>query len=285
MPIKNDETGRRWVEIETIVPGTPEQVWQAIATGPGAAAWYVNAQIDGHVGGRIVLDLGSHGTATGEVTVWEPPRRFGYVEREWSEGAPPLATEITVIGRTGARGVNRMVHSLFASTNDWDDQVENYESGWPGFFEVLRLYLAHFTGAQAACFHVMGSVRGDQLEIWKRLTGLLRVSGADVGDRWTAERPEGMSGRVARLQQGPEERYVMLLLEKPRAGIAQIGTYSVLDAPETNISIGLYFYGDEAVQQAASSEPIWQSWFADTFKPRWCGSTDNSDDLSRTHAR
>jgi hypothetical protein len=175
--------------------------------------------------------------------------------------------------------------SLFASTNDWDDQLENYESGWPGFFEVLRLYLAHFTGAKAACFHVMGSVKGDQPETWKRLTELLRVSGANVGDRWTAERPEGMSGRVSRLQQGPEERYVMLLLEKPRTGIAQIGTYGVLDAPETNISIGLYFYGDDAGQQAASSEPIWQSWFADTFKPSWCGSTDNSDDLPRTQAR
>jgi uncharacterized protein YndB with AHSA1/START domain len=175
MPIKNDETGKRWVEIETIVPGTPEQVWQAIATGPGVAAWYVKAQIDEHVGGKIVLDFGANGTATGEVTVWEPPRRFGYIEREWREGAPPLATEITVIGRSGARCVIRMVHSLFASTNDWDDQLENYESGWPGFFEVLRLYLAHFTGAKAACFHVMGSVKGDQPETWKRLTELLRV--------------------------------------------------------------------------------------------------------------
>jgi uncharacterized protein YndB with AHSA1/START domain len=116
LPIKNDETGKRWVEIETIVPGTPEHVWQAIATGPGVAAWYVKAQIDGHVGGKVVLDFGANGTATGEVTVWEPPRRFGYVEREWSDGAPPLATEITVIGRSGARCVVRIVHSRRAST-------------------------------------------------------------------------------------------------------------------------------------------------------------------------
>jgi uncharacterized protein YndB with AHSA1/START domain len=279
MPIKNDETGKRWVEIETFVPGTPEQVWQAIATGPGVAAWYVRAQIDGHVGGKVVLDFGAKGTATGEVTVWEPPRRFGYVEREWSEGAPPLATELTVAGRSGARCVIRLVHSLFASTNDWDDQLEDYESGWPGFFEVLRLYLAHFTGAQAACFHLMGTVKGDQPETWKRLTELLGVSGANVGDRWKAERPQAMSGRVSRLQQGPEERYVMLLLEKPRTGIAQIGTYGVPDAPETNIGIGLYFYGDEAGQQAASSEPIWQSWFAETFKPSRCGPTANGEDF------
>ncbi|ESZ18472.1 hypothetical protein X737_18045 [Mesorhizobium sp. L48C026A00] len=35
MPIKKDETGKRWVEMEFI---TPEQVWRAIATGPGNTA-------------------------------------------------------------------------------------------------------------------------------------------------------------------------------------------------------------------------------------------------------
>ena len=32
MPIKKDGTGKRWIEMEFIVPGTPEQVWQAIAS-------------------------------------------------------------------------------------------------------------------------------------------------------------------------------------------------------------------------------------------------------------
>ena len=53
MAIRNDETGKRWVEIETIVPGTPEQVWQAIATGPGVAAWYVKAQIERPTSRRV----------------------------------------------------------------------------------------------------------------------------------------------------------------------------------------------------------------------------------------
>ncbi|WP_287073272.1 hypothetical protein [Mesorhizobium sp.] len=38
MPIKKDETGKRWVEMEFITPCTPEQVWRAIATGPGNTA-------------------------------------------------------------------------------------------------------------------------------------------------------------------------------------------------------------------------------------------------------
>ena len=36
MPLKKDDSGRRWVEMEFLVPGMPEQVWQAIVT---LAAW------------------------------------------------------------------------------------------------------------------------------------------------------------------------------------------------------------------------------------------------------
>ena len=267
MPIKNDDTGKRWVEIETIVPGTPEQVWQAIATGPGVTAWFVNTKIKEQVGGKIDFDFGAQGTGSGEVTVWDPPNRFGYVERDWSEGAPPLATEITVTARSGTRCVIRMVHSLFATSDDWDDQLESFESGWPGFLEVLRLYQTHFSGGQAASFRLIGSVKGDQPGVWKRLSERLGVAGANVGDRCDAEQPEVISGRVSRLQQRPEDRFVTLLLEKPWKGIALIGTFGTVDAPKTTVSIGFYLYGDEAGQQAAASEPKWQSWFAGTFKP------------------
>jgi uncharacterized protein YndB with AHSA1/START domain len=33
----------RTIELEVEVPGTPEQVWEAIATGQGIAAWFVPA--------------------------------------------------------------------------------------------------------------------------------------------------------------------------------------------------------------------------------------------------
>ena len=36
-------TGKRWIEMEFVVPGTPEQVWQAVATGPGNTAWFTRA--------------------------------------------------------------------------------------------------------------------------------------------------------------------------------------------------------------------------------------------------
>ncbi len=128
--------------------------------------------------------------------------RFGYVERDWSEGAPSLATEITVTARSGDRCVVRMVHSLFASTDDWDDQMEGFESGWPGFFEVLRLYLSHFADMKAAVAFAMTSIEAPQLNVWKRLTEGLGLAGANAGEERTAQQmPEPLSGTVERVEQ------------------------------------------------------------------------------------
>ena len=53
MSVKKEANGRRSVQVEVEVPGTPEQVWQAIATGPGVSAWFVPAEMDGRVGGSV----------------------------------------------------------------------------------------------------------------------------------------------------------------------------------------------------------------------------------------
>jgi len=68
MPIKKDATGKRWVEMELLVPGTPEQVWHALATGPGYATWFVKGEIEPRVGGKFSLDFGQGLVTTGEVT-------------------------------------------------------------------------------------------------------------------------------------------------------------------------------------------------------------------------
>jgi uncharacterized protein YndB with AHSA1/START domain len=41
MSVKTEASGRRSVQVEVEVPGTPEEVWQAIATGPGISSWFV----------------------------------------------------------------------------------------------------------------------------------------------------------------------------------------------------------------------------------------------------
>lgn len=272
MPIKKDGTGNRWIEMELLVPGTPEQVWQAMATGPGNAAWFVGGEIEPRVGGAFRLDFGEGAITTGEVTAWEPPHRFSYVERDWGQDAPPIATEITITSRSGDRCVVRMVHSLFTSSDDWDDQVEGFESGWPGFFAVLRIYLAHFAGAKAASFMAMTPAGEDSLSVWLRLGETLDLAGANVGEHRTAvSGPEPWSGVVEHVHQDAQQRYVILRLDEPSPGIALVGTYDKgatshgAAGAGTNVSLNRYFYGDGAAASAAESEVRWRDWLTRTF--------------------
>jgi uncharacterized protein YndB with AHSA1/START domain len=266
MPIKKDGTGKRWVEMEIVTPGTPEQVWNALATGPGNTAWFTKTTIEERVGGALRFDFGANGSSSGEVTRWDPPHGFGYVERDWSKGAPPVATEITITSRSGDQCVVRMVHSLFSTADDWDDQLEGFESGWPGFFEVLRIYLSHFAGMKAASFIAQVVVEADQLEIWKRLNDALGVAGANAGEsRITGTTPEALSGVVESVRQDAKQRGILMRLGAPAPGAALIGTYGA--GPNVTVSMCLFFYGDDAEPIAAASEPRWQNWLVETFRP------------------
>ena len=143
----------RLVRAEIEVPGTPEEVWEAIATGPGIACWFVPAEVDERVGGEIVTHHGPYGDSRGVVTGWEPPRRFAYEERDWAEGAPPWATEILVEARAGGTCLVRLVSGVFSGGEDWGDDIDATEAGWQFGLENLRLYLTHFAGRR--CSHAL----------------------------------------------------------------------------------------------------------------------------------
>lgn len=266
MPIKKDGTGKRWVEMDLLVPGTPEQVWQAMASGRGNAAWFTKAYVEEKVGGAFRFEFGEGVTTSGTVTTWEPPHRFGYVEMEWAEGAPPVATEITITARAGGKCRIRMVHSLFASSDDWDDQVEGFESGWPGFFEVLRVYLANFAGMNAASFMAVTTTNADHLPTWARLLDSLKLAAANVGEhRAGAIAPEPLSGVVEHVHQDARQRYILLRLDGRSPGIVLVGTYD--KGAGTNVSVCRYHYADDADAAVAASEPRWREWLKSEFGP------------------
>jgi uncharacterized protein YndB with AHSA1/START domain len=262
--------------MELLVPGTPGQVWSAMATGPGNAGWFVRGEIEPRVGGVFKLDFGQGAISTGEVTRWEPPFHFGYVERDWQPGAPPVATEITVTSRSGDQCIVRMVHSLFTSSDEWDTQVEGFEQGWPGFFAVLRLYLAHFAGAPAASFMVM-TPAGDAPAAWLRLGGALGFAGLNVGERGsTSSAPEKFSGVVEHVYQDAKLRFVAIRIEEPSPGIILAGTLGASTnlgdlelkagmGPNATVSVNRYYYGDDAAARAGENESPWREWLARTF--------------------
>jgi uncharacterized protein YndB with AHSA1/START domain len=58
MPVKKEPSGRRSVQAEIEVAGSPEQVWQAIASGPGISSWFVPTKLDGRIGGTTTSNFG-----------------------------------------------------------------------------------------------------------------------------------------------------------------------------------------------------------------------------------
>jgi hypothetical protein len=78
MSVKQEPSGRRWVEVEVEVQGTPEQVWEAIATGPGVSSWFVPTEIEAREDGAKVVTshFGPGMDAVATATAWEPPSRF-----------------------------------------------------------------------------------------------------------------------------------------------------------------------------------------------------------------
>src|SRR5215211_3681946 len=100
MPVNKDPSGRRWVQAEVEVPGSPEQVWQAIATGPGISAWFVPTEVEEREGGAITANFGPGMDSLSTITAWEPPRRFAADSRDdLAPGDPTIATEWFVEAR------------------------------------------------------------------------------------------------------------------------------------------------------------------------------------------
>ncbi|MCV7278068.1 SRPBCC domain-containing protein [Mycolicibacterium flavescens] len=274
MPLNKDESGRRWVATEVLVPGTPEQVWQAIATGAGMSSWFTTTSVEEHVGGAVQFNFGDvncgEAIQTGRVTGWDPPNRFAYEEYGWSGDAPPVATEVTVTSRSGDRCVVRMVHSLFTDRDDWDDELESFEGGWPGFYEVLKVYLADFPGARSALVHSAGQGPVSELQAWRRLTEALGLAGADVGERreTPADAPR-LAGVVRRVHQDGHNRDLMMRLEQPAPGVAIIGACTV--GEEALAMVTIYFYGDDAQQIADAEQPGWSTWLRGLLQPEPAG--------------
>ena len=129
---------RHVIEIEILVPGTPEAVWRAIATGPGISSWYVPHTVEERAGGAATVSFGPgpEMQITGRVEAWEPPHRIVF---DAGEGVDGLAFEWTVEASDGGSCLVRLVNSGFGSGAPWDDQYDQMHDGWRLFLLNLQL--------------------------------------------------------------------------------------------------------------------------------------------------
>ncbi|HET6762670.1 MAG TPA: SRPBCC domain-containing protein [Longimicrobiaceae bacterium] len=265
MSVRQEASGRRSVQIEFEVPGTPDEVWQAIATGPGVSSWFVPARFEERDGKPVAMTLsfGPGAEPRSEVTAWDPPRTFALRGDGLRPGSPPMGMEWTVEARAGGTCTIRIVHSLFASTDEWDDQLEATKGGWAGFLDTLRLYLTHFRGQSSALMQVAAPVGTTDAETWDTLTGAVGLKGCSVGQRCTAAL--GVPPFAGVLEHLTEEPYDALVrLDTPGPGIAALGAVTY-PGGQGMVAVNLYMYGDGAAETVARQEPLWQAWIEEHF--------------------
>jgi uncharacterized protein YndB with AHSA1/START domain len=264
MSIKKDASGRRSVQIEVEVPGTPEEVWRAIATGPGISSWFVPTRSEEREGGEQVCNFGPGMDSPSTITTWQPPKRFVAEGDMGLPGSPKVATEWTVEARAGGMCVVRVVHSLFASTDDWDNQLEALEQGWPTYFRILRMYLANFKGMPCSAMQFVSFSSEPEPKTWENAGGALGLLKVTEGQEWSS--PDGlpsMTGVVDYLGRGMHKSTVLLRLKTPAPGAAYVGAISC--GGMVMVYMAIYLYGANAKAAALRDEPIWQKWIDERF--------------------
>ena len=264
MPVKKDASGRRSVEAQAEVPGTPEEVWRAIATGPGISSWFVPSRVEERVGGIASANFGPGMESSATITAWDPPRGFALESRDdLGPGSPAVASEWTVECHSGATCIVRVVHRWFADTDEWDSQFEQLEQGWPAFFRILRIYLTHYRGVPGASLQAMAVTSEPVPRAWASVLEELGIHGA-LETQHVKSRPTApaFAGHVVRVG-AADEPELLVRLDEPAAGAAHL--FAMAMGPQTCVSVRIYLYGDVAAAIAAREEPRWQAWISERF--------------------
>ena len=109
------------LEFSVEVPGTPEQVWHAIATARGLSAWFLPTRLEEREGGVLHFSMGEDMGSDGRVTAWDPPRRLEY-EEDWAalmgkepDALRPMTSELVVEARSGGTCVVHVTTSGFGT--------------------------------------------------------------------------------------------------------------------------------------------------------------------------
>jgi uncharacterized protein YndB with AHSA1/START domain len=233
----------RVIDLSVEVPGTPEEVWQAIATGPGISSWFVPHEVDEQAGGRVRMDFGGGAVEGATVTAWEPPRRLVLT----GEGDRALAFEWLVEARDGGTCVVRLVNTGFGPGEDWDADFHGMSEGWPLFLETLRLHLTHFRGQQARAVIPTAMLPGPLDHAFGRVCTALGVApDLRAGDRFVASATAAppLAGTVASTRATEAARAHFLVLDHPVPGTAFLGAEGAGD--QVAVSLYLYLYGPGA---------------------------------------
>jgi hypothetical protein len=134
---------------EVTLPATPEQVWEAIATSDGLAAWFQPADIGPD--SAIVVD-------------WQPSTRL---VTEFPGAAPESMHRFEWVMDKQGQGTRLRLVYTGVERDDWDEKFT--AQGWEMYLATLREYLAHFAGRPATYIEAEGPPSSADARLWGTL--------------------------------------------------------------------------------------------------------------------
>jgi uncharacterized protein YndB with AHSA1/START domain len=228
------------VRKEVALDATPEQVWEAIATGPGLTAWFMPMEVD---------------PDSNMVVAWEPGKRLA-IETPPAEDGSTQAFEYLIEARGQGTVLLRFVHSGFLG-DDWSDEFESMTAkGWDMYLYTLAQYLTYFAGRPATYVEAEGPPSSANADAWPLLVGALGLTqafepGAAVHMELTGIGPiDGVVDYLTSNYIGIRTADALIRFH----GRAPIGM---------TVAVGHHAYVDEL--DAAATTHAWESWLAGAF--------------------
>ena len=246
----------RAIELEIEVAGTPEEVWRAIATGPGIGSWYVPHAVEEREAERPrprSVPVPRCRSAAG----W--PR--GILHAAWSSTgarAGGMAFEWLVEARDGGSCVVRLVNTGFGRRRRVGRPVRRDDRG----LEAVPVQPSAPSGP-------LPGTGGDRRPADEHVGRTARrgLEHSDVGAR--AARPTGRRRPRRRLghlgRRASQARWwtpgrtgLALLVDRPARGTAVLAVEGHGEA--VAVSVWSWLYGADGAAAAERDLPAWQAW-------------------------
>ena len=133
----DEPTQRRVIDLSVEVAGTPEEVWEAIATGRGISSWFVPSTVEEREGGATTSRFGEGP----EMLI---PGRVGMVAGLWAEKFDQIAAfqNFIVMPMTFLSGVFYSINSLppfwqaLSHLNPFFYVIDGFRRGFFGVSDV-----------------------------------------------------------------------------------------------------------------------------------------------------
>jgi uncharacterized protein YndB with AHSA1/START domain len=229
---------------EITVDATPEQVWEAIASGPGVDSWLMGRTEVESASKTITFTMFGE-VSTGTITVWEPGHRYA-----WQEDTNPDGTftayEWLIEARDGGGAVVRVVHSGLLGEN-WEAEYNGLTLGDQAHLKKLAVYLEQFAPRTAtASLFMPGPITKDS---WAAMTAAVGVS-EDAAD--------GQPARLSVPGIEPVDGTVEFVVSQSVVGIrTDDAMYMLIHGYNGMVGTTAQFFDD---RDPSTETEAWQNW-------------------------